>query len=123
MAIESLTKVDLRIAELLSESGIHRNMAKAILFLSRVPEATSTEIESAAKMRQPEVSIAMQGLRELGWVSKRDRRSKGKGRPVHIYTLSVGLDQVFAEVEAGEQAKIDAIRANLDLLRDLLKAR
>ncbi len=57
--------------DLLIETGLSRNIAKTLVFLSKREETTSVEIEKATGLRQPEVSIAMQELRRRRWVDKR----------------------------------------------------
>src|SRR3989304_2722990 len=61
-----LSKRDEALVDLLMETGMARNLAKTLVFLSKRDETTSVEIEKATGLRQPEVSIAMQDLRRLG---------------------------------------------------------
>src|SRR5256885_16563877 len=84
-----LSRRDETLVDLLIETGLSRNIAKTLVFLSKREETTSGEIEKATGLRQPEVSIAMQELRRRRWVDKRDFKKEGKGLPVHSYRLSV----------------------------------
>src|SRR3989304_248167 len=83
-----LSRRDETLVDLLIETGLSRNIAKTLVFLSKRDETTSVEIEKATGLRQPEVSIAMQELRRRKWVDKRDIKKEGKGRPVHSDRLS-----------------------------------
>src|SRR5437899_5826362 len=83
-----LSRRDETLVDLLIETGLSRNIAKTLVFLSKRDETTSVEIEKATGLRQPEVSIAMQELRRRKWVDKRDIKKEGKGRPVHSYRLN-----------------------------------
>src|SRR2546430_17455514 len=78
-----LSRRDENLVDLLIETGLSRNIAKTLVFLSKREETTSVEIEKATGLRQPEVSIAMQELRRRKWVDKRDIKQEGKGWPVH----------------------------------------
>src|SRR2546426_9838523 len=84
-----LSRRDETLVDLLIETGLSRNIAKTLVFLSKRDETTSVEIEKATGLRQPEVSIAVQELRRRKRVDKRDIKKEGKGRPGHSYRLSV----------------------------------
>ena len=74
-------------ASILMKVGLKRNVAKVLTYLAGVAEATSREIEIGSDLRQPEVSIAMREIRKLDWISERDEKNPGKGRPYRIYKL------------------------------------
>ena len=112
-----LSRRDEVLVDLLLETGIPRNLARTLVFLSKRDETTSVEIEKATGLRQPEVSIAMQELRRRKWVEKRDIKKEGKGRPVHAYRLSLSWADILAQVDREEQAKIDRIEANRKKLK------
>jgi len=107
-----LSRRDEVLVDLLLETGIPRNLARTLVFLSKRDETTSVEIEKATGLRQPEVSIAMQELRRRKWVEKRDIKKEGKGRPVHAYRLSLSWADILTDVDRSEQAKIERIEAN-----------
>ena len=102
---------------LLVHTGMPKNVARALVFLSAHGETTSVEIEKATGLRQPEVSIAMMDLRKRKWVDKRDIKKEGKGRPVHSYRLSVPWSEILAQIDREEQSKIERIEANRKKLR------
>lgn len=106
-------------ATLLSQLGIPRPAARALVFLASVDEATSTQIEKATGMRQPEVSIAMRHLSERAWVARRVQRRETKGRPVHCYKLTIRLDDVVATIEREKRAEATANDRAIERLRAL----
>ena len=55
-----------------------------LVFLANTPEATSRAIEHGTELRQPEVSIAMRYLTDQDWITSRESKAEGKGRPVKI---------------------------------------
>ena len=112
-----LSRRDETLVDLLIETGLSRNIAKTLVFLSKRDETTSVEIEKATGLRQPEVSIAMQELRRRKGVDKRDIKKEGKGRPVHSYRMSVPWSEILAQIDREEQAKIDRIEANRKKLK------
>ena len=80
--VEELTEKDEKIINLLTEAGLNKNIARVIVYLSKTEEAISRDIERSANLRQPEVSLAMKELKELGWVKERELKKKGKGRRI-----------------------------------------
>ncbi len=103
--------------DLLIRTGMSKNIAKTLVFLSKREETTSVEIEKATGLRQPEVSIAMQELRRSRWVEKRDIKKEGKGRPVHAYRLAVPFDGIVDMIAREERAKIEEIESNMRKMR------
>jgi len=103
--------------DLLARTGIPKNVAKSLVFLSTREETTSVEIEKSTGLRQPEVSIAMQELRHRRWVEKRDIKKEGKGRPVHAYRLSVPFPEIVEAIARDERRKIEDIQGNVRRLK------
>lgn len=103
--------------ELLMRTGLSKNVARALVFLSNREETTSVDIEKATGLRQPEVSIAMQELRRRKWVEKRDIKKEGKGRPVHAYRLALSFDDIVDEIAREEKRKIEEIQGTVRQLK------
>ena len=112
-----LSRRDETLVELLIETGLSKNVAKTLVFLSKRDETTSVEIEKTTGLRQPEVSIAMQELRRRKWVDKRDIKKEGKGRPVHAYRLSYPWSEILTQLDHDQQARLERIEANRRKLR------
>ena len=115
-----LSRRDESVVDLLIRTGMSKNIAKTLVFLSKREETTSVEIEKATGLRQPEVSIAMQELRRRRWVEKRDIKKEGKGRPVHAYRLAVPFDGIIDMIAREERAKIEEIETNIRKMRSQL---
>jgi predicted transcriptional regulator len=84
----------------LERLGMKRNVARVITFLKDQNERSARDIETATRLSQPEVSIAMRILRESEWVTEHENKSKGKGRPVKIYALRATIDEIIGYYEA-----------------------
>ncbi len=115
-----LSRRDETFVDLLVRTGLSKNVAVSLVFLSKREETTSREIEKATALRQPEVSIAMQELRRRRWVEKRDIKREGKGRPIHAYRLTVPYETIVDVVAREEAAKIDEIESNIRKLKSQL---
>ena len=103
-------------ANLLIGLGVKRNVAKVLVYLSRVSEATSREIERGTDLRQPEVSIAMRTMKENKWVDSRESRADSKGRPVKIYQLVRPIGEIMDAIESDKKKEA---KTQLDLIQQL----
>ncbi|MFQ5911177.1 MAG: ArsR family transcriptional regulator [Thermoplasmata archaeon] len=116
-----LSRLDNEIIERLIFTGMSKNLAKTLVFLSKRDETTSVQIEKATGLRQPEVSLAMQELRRRGWVAKRDIKKEGKGRPVHAYHLTKPFSKIITLIKREEDKNIERVMKNMNELRSLTK--
>lgn len=118
--VEELTDREERVVDLLAETGLNRNIAKVVVFLAKAGEAISRDIERAANLRQPEVSLAMKELKEWGWVKERELKKKGKGRPLKSYKLTLDLKEIVAELVTKKRDEIKRVEKDLMELEELV---
>jgi len=82
---------------------------------------TSIELERSTRLRQPEVSIAMKQLKEHDWITEREEKKPGKGRPYKIYSLKVGFNEIIAQLEKQQKKAVNEERAKIERLKELGK--
>jgi predicted transcriptional regulator len=111
---------DEKLIELLTKIGLHRNLAKTIVYLSKVKRAKAKEIERHADLRQPEVSLTMKKLKELKWIREREVKKKGKGRPHKEYELIVDLKDIVRELVNAKRKELNELKAKLSQFEKLL---
>jgi len=121
--INILDEKDHKAVGIFANLGMPKNLAKTLLYIYQVDECRSADIEHAADLRQPEVSIAMQELRRRGWIKKRDLKSKGKGRPVHIYKSSMQLSKIINDFEHEKLKEYENVKKDLSELKNIVKTR
>lgn len=114
---------DEKIIKIFSDLGMPKNLAKTLMYISKAEECRSADIEHQANLRQPEVSVAMQELQKKGWITKRDLRKKGKGRPVHLYKLNYTMNEIVKNLEKDKTQEIEVIKKDLSELRELIESR
>ncbi|NPV61208.1 MAG: ArsR family transcriptional regulator [Methanotrichaceae archaeon] len=102
--------------------GLKRNVAKVLTYLAGVEEATSREIEMGSDLRQPEVSIAMREIRKLDWITERDEKSPGKGRPYRIYRLNRSLPEIIEHLEGEKERESEMVMRQIERLKALKSA-
>mgnify|MGYP002682146391 FL=1 len=97
--VKILDDKDMEFVETLRSLSVPRNFATLITCLANVDEAASREIEMGSDLRQPEVSIAMRTLRDNNWIEEKEIKREGKGRPMKVYSLKAGIDDVIKHFE------------------------
>jgi len=98
-AVKVLDEKDQELIEALETVGVRRNVATIIVYLKDLDESTTRDIEKGSGLRQPEVSIAMRTFREKGWITEREVKGSGKGRPTRLYKLTVPIDDIIGHYE------------------------
>jgi len=119
--MKQLDEKDEEIADILMALGMSRNVAMALSYLQNTNAATSVDLERVARLRQPEVSIAMRQLKERNWISEKEEKKPGKGRPYKIYTLKVGFTDIVAQLEKQQKKAFDEAKSNVERLKELGK--
>jgi len=104
--VQYFTEKEEEFANLLIRIGTKRNVAKVLVFLSSTKETTARVIERGTDLCQPEVSMAMKYLIELGWIKSRESPSENKGRPVKVYELAKSMTEIMECIE--KEKKIEA---------------
>ena len=114
------TEKEEEFANLLIKIGTQRNVAKVLVFLANIPEATSRAIERGTDLRQPEVCVAMRHLAGLNWVKNRDYKKEVKGRPRKIYQLAKPLNEIMDTIASEKKKETSAHLARVKQLRNYI---
>ena len=109
------------IADALISLGMTRTVAMTLAYMQNTKSATSIELEQSARLRQPEVSIAMRELKERGWITEREEKKPGKGRPYKIYSLKVGFKKIISQLEKQQRKAFDEAQEKIERLKELGK--
>lgn len=122
VTIKVADEKDFEFMQGLESLGMKRTVARVITFLKDQNERSSREIEVATGMRQPEVSIAMQTLRERNWLNEHEIKSSGKGRPLKIYALRAPIDEIINYYEAEKSREAARTSEAIQRLKELSSA-
>ncbi len=117
--INQFDEKDEEIADALIALGMNRNVAMSLSYLQNTNAARSVDLERTARLRQPEVSIAMRQLKDRGWIDERDEKKTGKGRPNKIYSLKVDFDEIINQLERQQRTSVDEVYAKIERLKEL----
>src|ERR1041385_8889476 len=85
--------------EALQRLGARRVEAALVATLAEAGPLGTRDIVDRTGLRQPEVSVGMQVLRDRNWVEAEPIPREGKGRPMHRYRLAVAAAQIRKHYE------------------------
>lgn len=120
--VKVLDEKDLDFIETLQSLNVPRNVAGLITYLANTNEAISREIEMGTNLRQPEVSIALRTLRQNNWVTERDFKAEGKGRPTKVYKLKVPIEKIIQQYEDKKNKEAAETMLAIQRLKELSSA-
>ncbi len=119
--VKQLDDKDEEIADALISLGMNRSVARTLTYLQNVDEATAVELERGVGLHQPEVSIAMKVLNGHKWITEREEKKPGKGRPYKIYSLKVRFNNIIAQLEKQQKKAVNEEGAKIERLKELGK--
>lgn len=98
--------------------NLSRPIALTLACLAKGQEISSQNIEILSGLRQPEVSLAMRHLEKNNWIEFREeKKSRGKGRPIKLYRLTVPLNEIIGRLEEEIIAENMQVLRNIELLK------
>jgi predicted transcriptional regulator len=115
-------KGDSEFAQELQSLGVNRNVALVITFLKDQNERYFEDIEIATDLKQQKVSVAMQTLRERGWLKEHDVEGNRRGRRFRIYSLRTTIDEIINYYEAEKNMESARAMEFIQRLKELSSA-
>lgn len=110
----------IRLADALQQLGAKRIEAALVASLAGGLPLGTQDIVQKTGLRQPEVSVGMQALRERQWVAFEAVPRQGKGRPMHRYRLVANRDAIRAYYETQARGVIASFEKALNVVRQAL---
>jgi predicted transcriptional regulator len=106
--------------ELFRKINLNRPIALTLACLAKGREISAQNTEIMSGLRQPEVSLAMRYLQKNNWIEFREeKKTKGKGRPIKIYRLTVTLNRIISKLEEDIIAESRQALQNIELLKKI----
>ena len=107
---EIITFTDEDIRDYLIDVGLSSHVAKLLLVMKNQTQYSARALEVKAKLRQPEISIAIKEMKNMDWILEEEEKQKGKGRPVKYYSLKMLYQEII--LKCIEKHEIQIAEAN-----------
>ncbi len=119
------TKINLNsneMVDLLVSLGTDLNTAKTMIFLHAHGPTSSSHLQKHCKIRQPDVSVAINQLNKFDLIQVVSSSSGGRGRPSHTYELSVPLDEALEPFREQAVVRLSKLQTELNRLAELTES-
>ena len=117
--VEGDNSDSLEMVNLLISLGVSHNIAKTLLCLHKHGPSKSIELQRWCGLRQPDVSIAINRLKELGVVNIVPLNNKGRGSPSHVSELAMPLNEAMVPFRKQATERLTIIQNQLSRLSEL----
>jgi predicted transcriptional regulator len=105
--------------ELLERRGVSHPAALVLVCLLERGPNDSSGLQNSCGIRQPEVSIGVAELRELGIIEIEAVRKNGRGRPRHLYSLFGGIYETLEPILLRARKKLDNLTLQIGKLEQI----
>jgi len=112
--IQVFTEKEEEFVDLFVRIGTQKTIARTLVYLAKMKEATTRNIELGADLRQPEVSVAMKYLAGKGWVKSCQVHPEKKGRPIKIGNLTMPVPKILDIIGNEKQ---EELKSRLEMIR------
>ena len=119
--IYSFSKKEQEIINLMSVLGMNKHFSRVVVFLSRIKESTSRDIQNSIGLKQSEVSVILRSLRERGWLTTEFIQTTKRGRPTQKHKLKYHIGSIVKYIEADKMAEIRDIKKIIARLKKLAR--
>lgn len=130
MAVEERTEIvageadsqSWEMIDLLVSLGVEINTAKTLMCLHIHGPTTSRNLQISCNLRQPDVSISINALKKMNLVRSISTSTGSRGRPSHVYELSVPLSQALIPFKEQAVQKLSVLQGQLSRLTELAES-
>jgi len=117
--IAQMDEMDNEIVNILTRTGMARNTAKVFVAIKELDNPDTKQIMQFTGIMQPQISVAVRQLIDMGYVESKTNQTENRGRPINYFSLRKSIDEIIFDIEETVQRKIDAEKQNIARLREL----
>jgi len=108
------------LCEQLIQLGIQAHTARVLTCLHYHGASTSRDLQTKCNIRQPDVSIAINELREMNLIIHSAINQTNRGRPAHMYRLRYKLEQSLQPFMRIAQVRAQDILCGIDAIAEIV---
>ena len=108
------------LCEQLIQLGIQAHTARVLTCLHYHGASTSRDLQTKCNIRQPDVSIAINELREMNLIIHSAINQTNRGRPAHMYRLRYKLEQSLQPFMRIAQVRAQDILCGIDAITEIV---
>ena len=108
------------LCEQLVQLGTQAHTARVLTCLHYHGASTSRDLQTKCNIRQPDVSIAINELREMNLIIHSAITQTNRGRPAHMYRLRYKLEQSLQPFMRIAQVRAQDILCGIDAINEIV---
>lgn len=108
------------LCEQLIQLGLQTHTASVLTCLHYHGASTSRDLQTQCDLRQPDVSIAINELREMNLIIHSPINQTNRGRPAHMYRLRHNLEQSLQPFIRLAQIRAQKILSGIDSVQKIV---
>lgn len=108
------------LCEQLIQLGLQTHTASVLTCLHFHGASTSRDLQTQCDLRQPDVSIAINELREMNLIIHSPINQTNRGRPAHMYRLRHNLEQSLQPFIRLAQIRAQKILSGIDSVQKIV---
>ena len=108
------------LCEQLIQLGLQTHTASVLTCLHFHGASTSRDLQTQCDLRQPDVSIAINELREMNLIIHSPINQTNRGRPAHMYRLRHNLEQSLQPFIRLAQIRAQKILSGIDAVQKIV---
>jgi len=117
--IAQMDEKDNEIVNILTRTGMARNTAKVFVAIKELNNPNTKQIMQFTGIMQPQISVAVRQLIDMGYVESKTEQTENRGRPISYFSLRKTIDEIIFDIEETVQRKIDVEKQDIERLREL----
>ena len=118
-SVPQMDKKDNEIIDILTRIGMTKNTAKVFVAIKELNNPDTKQIMLFTSIMQPQISVAVRQLIDMGYVESKTEQTENRGRPISYFSLRKTIDEIIFDIEETVQKKIDAEKQNIERLKEL----
>ncbi len=118
-SVPQMDEQDNEIVNILTRTGMAKNTAKVFVAIKELDNPDTKQIMQFTGIMQPQISVAVRQLINMGYVESKTEQTENRGRPISYFSLKKSVDEIISDIEETVQKKIDTEKQNIERLKEL----
>jgi len=117
--IAQMDEKDNEIVNILTRIGMAKNTAKVFVAIKELNNPDTKQIMQFTGIMQPQISVAVRQLIDMGYVESTSKQTENRGRPISYFSFKNSITEIINGIELMVEKRINAEKRELERLREL----
>jgi len=118
-SVPQMDEKDNEIVNILTRIRMARNTAKVFVAIKELDNPDTKQIMQFTGIMQPQISVAVRQLIDMGYVESKTDQTKNRGRPISYFSFKNSITDIINDIELMVEKRINTEKRELERLREL----